>query len=202
MKSLLKLAATTALLCLALPGAATAKPVCAADPWIKLEVIAGEIAGNPIGIWLEIDRDGCVLSHFPHWRRDAGTYQRQMGAAEQQALQLALESNGIYQFDAEHERRKLELADQQFEKSAGGRIYYGIEDADLYRLQVHDGQSNTIIEWHSPAAELAFRQDHAEHAASAKSAAAKGLNRLVQTLRLLQSTAADARKQKIAEVTP
>lgn len=179
-----------------------ADDACAGAPWIKLEVIASEIAGSPIGVWIEIDQTGCVLSHYPYWRLDAGTYQRQMSAAEIDSIKQHLEQAGMYGFDATEERTRLELADQQYEKAAGARGFYGIEGADIYRLQLVGANASNIIEWRSPAAELAIRQSNPAQFTSAKTSGASGLQRLVDTLRLVQTAASDPRKIKIAEVTP
>lgn len=202
MTSVFKFAFLAALLLLTAIAPARAEAPCDGGPWIKLEVIASEIAGSPIGVWIEIDQAGCVLSHYPYWRRDAGTYQRQLSAAEMDTIKRHLEQAGMYGFDTTEERTRLELADQRFEKAAGSRGFYGIEGADIYRLQLVGAKANNIIEWRSPAAELAIRQSNPAQFNSAKAAGANGLQRLVDTLRLLQTAASDPRKLKIAEVTP
>lgn len=194
----LSLLALPWLLCLLPPAAA-----CEGEDWIRMEVIAGEIAGHEVAQWVEIDRDGCVLSRFPSWDRRAGIYQRQLGEPERAELSALLDAHDLYRWDAEAERRSLEEADRAFAKASGTQLpLFSIQDGDLVHLRLSREGASQHIRWLAPHQEHDFRRRIGERHAFAKSRGLDGLDRLVDTLQALRRIADHPDKAKLAEVQP
>ncbi|MBD8525401.1 hypothetical protein [Pseudomarimonas arenosa] len=181
--------------------AAPSFAACDGPAWLKLEIVASEIAGNPIGEWIEVDANGCVLSHYPYWQRQSGVYQRQLDAKELDQLRGIVSQNQLLQFDTSREREALQQADRDLAKRSGEYSWFSMEGANLYRLQVVEDERSNLIEWATPAGELKLRQVALQQK-GLRPEGMQGLQRLVESIRSLRSIAADPRKQKIAEVTP
>lgn len=186
------------LLCLLPPAAA-----CEGEDWIRMEVIAGEIAGNEVAHWVEIDRDGCVLSRFPSWDLRAGIYQRQLSATERAELEALIEARDLYRWDADAEREALKRADQAYAKVAGEPLLlFSIQDGDLVHLRLAQKDEVRHIRWLAPDQEHDFRRGNADRHAFAKGRGLDGLSGLVDTLVAIRRIADHADKSKIAEVQP
>lgn len=179
----------------ALPGAASA---CDGAPWIRLEVTAGEMAGNQAAEWVEIDRTGCVLSGYPSWDTRAGVYERTMSAAEIAGLAATLESQRIMAFDEKSVRDAIESSASK--ASGGQRMLFTISDADQYRLMLDQGGSWKTITWPSPRLELEHRRDIAVRAGVALEL--EGLQRLVTVLDAVRQHGDHPDKTRIAEEAP
>lgn len=181
----------------ALPGAAAA---CDGAPWIRLEVTAGEMAGNQAAEWVEIDRTGCVLSGYPSWDTRAGVYERTMSAAEVAGLATTLESQRIMAFDEKSVRDAIESSASKTGGGPSTRMLFTISDADQYRLMLDQGGSWKTITWQSPKLELEHRRDIAARAGVALDLA--GLQRLVTVLEAVRQHGDHPEKARVAGETP
>ena len=194
----LSLLALPWLLCLLPPAFA-----CEGEDWIRMEVIAGEIAGHEVAQWVEVDRDGCVLSRFPSWDLRAGIYQRQLTESERVQLASLIDGHNLYRWDADAEREALREADRAYAKVSGeGPLLFSIQDGDLVHLRLAQAGAVQHIRWLAPDQEQDFRQRVTGRHAFAKSRGLNGLDGLVQTLQTLRRLADHPDKSKLAEVQP
>jgi len=180
--------------------AAEVASACEGSPWIRLEVTAGEMAGNEAAEWVEIDRSGCVLSGYPVWDIRAGVYQRTMSADEKSRLESTLQSERIMTFDAPSEREAIAASESKSSDGQFARTLFTINDADQVRLLLDDAGSWKSITWHSPTLELEHRREIAARAGT--SAELDGLERLVNVLEAVRKAGDHAAKSRIADVKP
>lgn len=173
---------------------------CEGAPWIRLEVTAGEMAPDEAAEWIEIDRDGCVLSGYPGWDRRAGVYQRTMGADEVARLTSVLEAERILAFDPQSVRQALAASKRVASAGPFARTVFQISDADRVRLLLDDAGKWKTITWHSPRLELEQRRGLAARAGV--DAALEDLQRLVNVLDAVRRSGDHPAKARVAEVRP
>lgn len=123
---------------------------CSGEPWLSLEVVAGELAGDGLAEFVEIDGDGCVLSQYAAFDTRAGQYVRQLSAAEQSSLATALGESALLGYDAQAHRAERAAAERLRAASGTGELHY-VADADWIRLRIRDSSGSVqLIEWPSP----------------------------------------------------
>ena len=99
---------------LLLAAALSATPVAACEPqsrpWITLEVLAAEPAGDDAAQIVDIDAAGCATLRFAAFYRHAGLYRRQLDANELTALRDELARGSLLRFDPWVPQGKLWLS--------------------------------------------------------------------------------------------
>ena len=173
---------------------------CNGESWIRLEVTAGEMAGNEAAEWVEIDRDGCVLSGYPSWDTRAGVYQRTMPGSELAGLTQTLASQRIMAFDEKSARAAIEASASKASGDSIGSTVYTISGADRYRLMIDDGSGWKTITWRSPMLELEHRRDIAKR--SGHDLDLDDLQRLVTVIEAVRRQGDHPGKMRVAETTP
>jgi len=128
---------------------ASAQAACDGEPWISLEIVAGEIAGDALAEFVEIDREGCVLSFYPEFDLRAGLYERQLSRGERQALSDAVVGSRALEFDPAALRARQQQRAQPIEAGGQGQLYY-VAGADLVKLRINADNAEQLIEWPSP----------------------------------------------------
>jgi hypothetical protein len=180
------------LLCLLLLGlAGSVAAQCApADPWITLEVMAGEIAADePVEV-VDVDRRGCATLRWAAFDTRAGLWRRQLSKPERAALDTAIVERKLLQFDATAVQKAVAARDGALRKSAPAGVSqrHAVADGDTYRLSIDDPRGVARIEWYAPK-QVAKR--HADVAA---------LQDLVALIAQLQALAAADGKTRLADV--
>lgn len=168
----------------------TANATCGGEPWLTLEVVAGELAGDGLAEFVEIDRDGCVLSQYAAFDTRAGQYMRQLSAAEQSSLATELSESDLLGYDAQAHRAERAAAERLRVTTGTGEIHY-VADADWVRLRLRDSSGSVqLVEWPSP--QLYAELDPTD----------ARLRRLADFVGRLRAEGDDARRSPISGVVP
>ncbi len=128
---------------------ATAHAACDGEPWISLEIVAGELAGDALAEFIEVDQEGCVLSFYPEFDLRAGLYERQLSRGERQGLSDAVSDSDALVFNPAALRARLQQRAQPVEEGGLGQLYY-VAGADSVKLRINTGNAEQLIEWPSP----------------------------------------------------
>lgn len=179
--------------------AGTQALACDGEDWVRLEVTAGEMAVDRAAEWIEIDRQGCVLSSYPRWDVRHGLYERRMPEQERSALARLLDRERMVDFDAPAERARIarDVAGRSAEPQTDDLQTIG---ADTYRLQLFtSGEEKTIV-WDAPQTELRLRREWPSVSASEEALA--GLARLVIVIETVRRAGDHADKARVEGEQP
>jgi hypothetical protein len=177
-----------------LPGLAQAACAPTGTPWISMEVIAGEPAGNEPALWIEVRRDRCVTVRFASWDLRRGVYQYELDDGQVSSLAQRVSSTGMDTFDAGALKARLAGEDRSRRNAAvaAGKAtsIFTVSDGDSYRIEVTGDTTKNLIAWYAPREEAGFRPNTPE------------LGRLVSFIDAVRALAASEQRVKIGEVQP
>lgn len=134
---------------LALAPWSSASAACAGESWISLEIVAGEVAGNVLAEFVEIDRQGCVVSYYADFDLRAGLYERQLSAGDRQSLADHVADNAIVALDMDAVRAGQTQRALPIPLGGLAQVHH-VADADRVTIRIRDRGSERVIEWPSP----------------------------------------------------
>lgn len=178
---------------LACSHAAAAAPCdVPAAPWISVEIVPDEFAGDEAAEFIEVDLAGCMTARFASFDVRAGVYQRALQQAEIATLQRLIETPALESTSQASLQKAVAhgIDEAQTVKADGSRDVFEVVCGDTHRVRIATGKRTKTLQW----------QGLREYAEAYPKVAELGA--MVDVVDALRAMADPQRAKRIATVTP